>query len=152
MSRGWPYDGERPGRHRRAEVGSADADVDDVGDPLVGANAVGERGHAIEHRVHLVDDVDAVELDHRTGRCPQRRVQHGAMFGDVDRLTGEHRVAAALDAGRAGHVDEGGEHGVVDGVLRVVDAQIADLDHVPLGATRVAVEQLDERTRDRVAR
>ena len=99
--------------------------------------------------MHLVDDVDAVELDHRTCGRPQRRVQHGTMFGHVDRLTCQHRIAVTFEAGHAGHADEGGEHGVVNGVLGVVDAQVADLDHVPLGTARIAVEQLAERARDR---
>ena len=54
--------------HHRAEVGAADADVDDVADrlagvarPLARAHPLGEGGHPVEHLVHLLDDVDAVD-------------------------------------------------------------------------------------------
>ena len=40
--------------------------------------------------------------------------------------------------------DETGEHRVVDAVLGVVDAQVADLDDVALGAAGVGGEQLAE--------
>ena len=50
--------------HHRAEVGAADADVDDVADRLAGvagpraaADALGEVGHPVEHLVDLGDDV-----------------------------------------------------------------------------------------------
>ena len=55
-------------RHDRPEVGAADADVHDVADrlagmarPLARADALGERGHAVEHLVDVRDDVTAVD-------------------------------------------------------------------------------------------
>ncbi len=48
----------------------------------------------------------------------------------------EHRVAALGDAGGAGDGEQGDEHGVVDALLGVVDAQVADGDHVALGRGR----------------
>ena len=102
--RGWANASQRPGRHRRAEVGPADADVDDVGDRLVGADAIGERRHLIEHRVHVGHDVGTVDVHRHAGRRPQRHVHHGPILGDVDVLTGEHRVASGLDAAVAGQM------------------------------------------------
>ena len=59
-------------RHDRAEVGAADADVDDVFDPLAGvalplaaANAIGKVGHLVEHGMNLGDDVLAIDDDRR---------------------------------------------------------------------------------------
>ena len=77
-------------------------------------------------------------------------MQHRPVFGDVDRFTREHRRPAGFHAGDACDREEGGEHLVVDSVLGVVDAQVADVDHVTLGAAGVAAEQLGQRTRDRV--
>ena len=55
-------------RHDRPEVRTPDADVHDVADalaggtpPRTGADSLGEVRHAIEHRVHLRDDIDAVD-------------------------------------------------------------------------------------------
>ena len=77
-------------------------------------------------------------------RRAQGDVQHRPVLGDVDRLAGEHRVAAFGDAGGRGDVEQGGEHGVVDALLGVVDAQVADLEQVALGAARIGGEQLGE--------
>ena len=68
---------ERLIRHHRAEVGATDADVDDVADALAGialpravAHPGGEIGHAIQHRVHLWDDILAVDHDGSIPGCP----------------------------------------------------------------------------------
>ena len=132
---------ERPVRHRRPEVAAADADVDDRADapagrtgPVAVADAIAELAHPGQHLVHVGHDVVAVDLDHGVRGRPQRDVEDGALLGDVDRLAGEHRVAARLDAGGRGNGLEGGEDVVVDALLAVVDAEIADLQQVALGA------------------
>ena len=86
--------------------------------------------------------VGADGADHRAAIGAQGDVQHGAVLGDVDPLAAEHRVAALDDSGRAGDGEQGDEHGVVDALLRVVDAQVADGDEVALGAPRIGGEQL----------
>ncbi len=144
-SRGCANACERPRRHRRAEVGAADADVDDVGDPLVGADPIGERRHLVEHGVHVGHDVGTVDDHRHVGRRPQRDVHHGPILGDVDVLTGEHRVASGLDAALARPARAvRARIGVVDRLLRVVDPEIADLDDVPVGPAGVVGEQRRE--------
>ncbi len=135
---------ERPVRHRRSQVGAADPDVDHMGDPVVGAHPVGEGAHRVEYLVHVGDDVRAVDGDHGAPRCPQGDVHHRPVLGDVDVLAGEHRVASGLDAATLGERDETGQHHVVDAMLGVVDAQVADLDDIALGAAGVVGEQLSE--------
>ena len=71
-------------------------------------------------------------------------MHHGAVLGDVDVFAGEHRVAASLDTRALGELDETGEHRVVDAVLRVVDAQVADVDDVALGPSGIVGEQRAE--------
>ena len=97
---------EGPGGHRRAEVGAADADVDDGADapaggalPVTAADTVGEVAHAGEHLVDVGHDVVAVELDPLAGRRAQGDVEDGAVLADVDPLAGEHRVPPRGDAG-----------------------------------------------------
>ena len=80
--------------------------------------------------------------EHGAAIGAQGDVQHGAVLGDVDPLAAEHRVAAFDDPGRAGDGEQGDEHGVVDALLRVVDAQVADGDEVALGAPGIGGEQL----------
>ena len=53
---------------------------------VAGADAVGERGHPVEHLVHLRHDVAAVDDDRRARAAPQRDVEDGAVLGDVDLL------------------------------------------------------------------
>ena len=154
---GWRYAAQRPVGHRRTEVGAADADVDDGADappgrarPRAVADLLGEGAGAVEHVVDLGHDVATVDLDDGVRRGPQRDVQHGAALGDVDRLTGEHRVTTCRDPGRVGDGEQRGHHGVVDALLGVVDAQVADVQHVALGAARVRRQELAQvgRARD----
>ena len=97
--------------HDRAEVGAADADVDDVADalagvalPLAAADAVGEGGHLVEHRVHRGDDVFAVDDDRLALGSAQGDVQDGAVLGDVDLVAAEHRVDLLAQAGLLGQL------------------------------------------------
>ncbi len=65
--------------------------------PLPRRSARRRRKRAIgaEHGVDLRHHVRAVDQHRRAlGTVAQRRVQHGAVLGHVDRLAAEHRVAA----------------------------------------------------------
>ena len=91
--------------HDRSEVRAADPDVDDVADrlagvplPLAGADALGERGHRVEHVVDLVHDVDPVDDERWSRGHAQRDVQHGPVLRDVDVLAAEHVVPSSAEA------------------------------------------------------
>jgi hypothetical protein len=86
---------------------------------------IGERGHAVEHCVHVGHDVVAVDHRRWHRRGAQRGVQHGALLGGVDQLAGEHRVATFGDTRGPHDGQQRRQHGIVDQVLGVVDAQIA---------------------------
>ena len=69
--------GEGADGHRRAEVRSADADVDDGADalprgarPLPRAHPLGQVAHPVEHGVDVGDDVAPVHLDHARRGAP----------------------------------------------------------------------------------
>ena len=125
-------------RHRRAEVGAADADVDDVLDALAGvagplarADPVGEGGHLVEDGVHA--------RARRSRRRPrstasrgraQRGVQHRAVLGDVDLLAAEHRVPQPGTPRRGGQLAQQPQRLVGDQVLGVVEVEVADLEGV----------------------
>ncbi len=135
--------------HHRAEVGAADADVDDVADrlagvpgPLARAHPLAEVAHPVERLVHLLDHVDAVDDQRALARHPQRHVQHGAVLGDVDVLAGEHRFAALLDATLAGQLAEQDHRLVGDPVLREVEVEAGAVGDQPLAARRVGVEEV----------
>ena len=53
-------------------------------------------------------------------------MQDRAVLGDVDRLAGEHGVAALLDLGRLGQRQQAGHHLVVDQVLGIVEQEIVE--------------------------
>ena len=57
------------------------------------AQTRGEVRHRVEHLMDVGHHVGAVDLDVGAARRAQRHVQHGAAFGRVDLLAGEHRVA-----------------------------------------------------------
>ena len=90
--------------------------------------------------------------DHGAAVGAQGDVQHGAVLGDVDPLAAEHRVTALGDAGGAGDGEQGDEDGVVDALLGVVDAQVADGDDVALGAAGIGGEQVAQVRRSWAAR
>ena len=106
------------------------------------ADPVGERGHPVEHLVHLLDDVDAVDDQRRAARHPQRDVQHGAVLGDVDPLAGEHRLDPLRQPGLLGQRHQQLDRLVGDPVLRVVEIQAGALGDQPLAPRRVGGEQV----------
>ena len=88
-------------REPRAEIGSADAEIDDVGDAAreidtavaAAVHGVDERRHAFVRRCDLGEHAARREhLQVRFG-CAKRRVQGGALLGAIDRIAAEHRVA-----------------------------------------------------------
>jgi hypothetical protein len=151
---GQPAVGVRPqrlGRHGRAEVGAADADVDDRPDPTPGLpgplprpHPPREVRHAVQHRVHAGHHVLAVDLDHGVARRPQCGVQHRTPLGDVDLLAAEHRVPQRLHPGRHGQLAQQAQRLVGHELLGVVEEEVADAEAVPLDPLRVALEQLPQ--------
>ena len=88
-------------RHGRAEIGTADPDVDNRAyappgmsppDPI--PNLIGERGHSIEHVVHMGDNIVALDEDLLAAGRTECHVEDGALFGGVDSIAAEHRLNA----------------------------------------------------------
>ena len=119
-------------RHRRAEIGSADADVDDVRDAVVASYAICEDGHLVEHVVNVGHDIRTVDHERPISRHAKCDVTDRPILG-VDVLTGEHCIAAFLDTGRACEVEQHGEGSVVDRRLRPIDPEVACMHHVAVG-------------------
>ncbi len=79
---------QRARRHRRAEVGPADADIDDVGHRLAEraphpslAHVGGEAQHLFARADDLGHHVLAVDQDRLAGEIAQGGVQDGAFLG-----------------------------------------------------------------------
>ena len=145
---------ERLVGHDRAQVGTADADVDDVADrlacmafPGAAAHAIREVGHAVEHRVDLGHHVHAVDYDRCAARRAQRDVEDGAVLRDVDLLAGEHGVDAGAQAGCLGEPNEQRQCVVGDPVLRIVQIDARGFECQPFAALRIAREQLTKMDR-----
>ncbi len=110
--RGWAMPAQRLADHFRAEVGAADADVDDVGDrlagvaePVAGAHAFGECPMPVQHRMHL--GVDVLAVDHqllasrgarsavcRTARCSVLLIRSPANMASRCASTPRSRASA----------------------------------------------------------
>ena len=139
---------ERPVSHFGAEIGAADADVDHRADalaamplPFARAQLVGKGRHPVEHLVDLGNHVLAVDQDFFRTRRPQRDMQHGAPFADVDLFAGEHRVPALGDAAGAGEIEEQPRRFVGDAVLRIVEEEAGGLGREALGSAGIVGEQ-----------
>ncbi len=119
--------------HRRAEVGAADADVDDVGDRVrrrgratsPPRTRLAEGAHARAHRMDLCGDVRASSVPARARRAAQRHMQHGAGLGGVDAFAVEHRLDAAGEPGLLGQAQQQRKLVVVEQVLRVIQGDAA---------------------------
>ncbi len=142
---------ERLVGHDRAEVGAADADVDDVANALAGvalpraaAHAVREVGHLVEHGVDLRHDVLAVHDDRRAARGAQGHVQDGAVLRDVDLLAAEHGVDALAQAGFLGQLQSSVSVFVRDAILRVIEIDADRFGRQALAACRVVGEERAE--------
>ncbi len=91
--------------HHGAEIRTADADVHHVGDRFAGVAfhsppmTRAELFDLGQYRVHFRHHVFAVDRDRAVAAVAQGNVQHRAIFGAVDFLTGEHRFDGALQIG-----------------------------------------------------
>ena len=139
---------QRPVGHRRAEVGAADPDVDDgrdppagVAAPVAGAQALRERGHPVEHLVHVPHDVVAADEERGLARQPQRRVERGTTLRGIHRLAGEHRLRPLAHSRLGRELAEQAHGHVVDPVFRVVEVEPARLEREPLAPAGIAREQ-----------
>ena len=69
-------------------------------------------------------------------------MEDGAVLGVVEVLAGEHGVAAALDVGCAGEVNQLGHDVLIDEVLRQIHVQSCGVERVIGGAGRRVGEEL----------
>jgi hypothetical protein len=142
---------ERLVGHHGAEVGAADADVDDVPDPLAGvplpvaaAHPVREVRHGVEDGMDLGHDVLAVHHDRCGSWSAQGDVQDGPILRQVDLVAPEHRVDALAQAAFLGQATEQREGIVRDAVLGVIEIDADRLRGQALDARRVVGEEPPE--------
>ena len=127
----------------RAEVGAADADVDDVGD-LAGAQRRDQRTHALERRRNL----RTRGLDHRTAteRRAQRGMQGGPAFRWIDDGAVEHRAHALGNLGRPRHRRQVRPGRAVHALAGEVGVYGPDPQRQLGGASRVFLDEAGERS------
>ena len=118
---------ERLVGHHRTEVGTADANIDDILNglagmafPVAGTNLIGKGLHLLEHGMHLRDDILAINLDHGILWRTQRHVQDGAVFGGVYFFAGEHRFDPRLQVGGFGQAEQKFHRFGRDAVLGII--------------------------------
>ena len=87
-------------RHHRPEIGTANPDINDITNgtpavafPLTCTNCLSALGHACQYAMHFRHHVNACCFDNCSCRCTQSNMQSGALFGSIDRFTGEHGSA-----------------------------------------------------------
>ncbi len=117
----------------RAEVGAADADMDQGFERLSGGagnrarlDAVGIGLHLVARRLDVGGDLVAAQAFVLGVRITKRDVQHGAAFGHIDLLAGPHLLARRGDARGVDRGDGGFEAGPCPGLLGDVDVEAAD--------------------------
>ena len=91
--------------HHGAKIGAANAHVDDSANRLAGDSLPLTRTHLIrkgvnlvEHLVNIGNGILTVNMQLVSAGTTQRGMEDGAVLGDVDVLTGIHRVTTLGDA------------------------------------------------------
>jgi hypothetical protein len=129
----------------RAEVGAADADADDIGDPLqpevlrAFTHGVGQCAGTRQRRRDGLGDRRTRSSGDR--RRAQRRVQNRALLRAVDRLATEHGVAVRADARLFGVIEQGLPRRCIDRLPRNVEQQRTQATTEALRPVAVAPEQ-----------
>ena len=137
--------------HDRAEVGSADAYVDDAPNSFAGValpgaapDPLGEVRHPLEHGMDVGHRIPAIhDNDCIPGRA-EGNVENCAVFGDVDFVASEHGFDPVAQTGFFGQTDEEFERIVGDAVLRVIEEQAFCFYGHPLAALRVIGEEFSQ--------
>lgn len=80
---------------------------------------MGENGVDVRH------DVLSVDFDRFVAAVAERGVEHGAVFGEVDFLPGEHGVSGFFDFAVAREGEEEFHDVAVDAVFGVVEEDVA---------------------------
>ncbi len=135
------------GRHGRAEIGAADADIDDVRIKM----AVRAQNRALAHIARESGDFRPLGLDRRhdvfaidphgrAGKIAQGHMEGGAALGLIDMLAGEKRLAPLLQPRRAGEVEKMAERRPGQAVLGIIVEQVVEADGKMLEPFRILGE------------
>ena len=137
--------------HDRAQVGATDTDVHHGLDALAGhagplavAHTIGEGVNLLQYGVHVC--VYVLAVDGQGGGvalgAAQGGVQHGAVLGDVNVLTGEHGLASLLQLDLFGELEQQLKGFGGNQVLGQVDVQFVGGEAELLRAFRVSGKPL----------
>src|SRR5262249_43043289 len=137
--------------HDRAQIRSADPDIDDVTNalagvaaPLAAPNAIREIGHLVQDSVYFWNDVFAIYNDYRVTRRAQRDVEHGPIFGDIDLFTPEHSIDPGSETSSLSELNQQGERFASDAVLGVIQENASGLGGHTFTALWVVAEKVTE--------
>ena len=130
----FPVRAQGLGHHGRSQVGTADADVDDIADGPAGEAQVpalvhpaDELVHALQHLAHPGHDVAAIDQDGSAVEVAQGHVQHRPLLGEVDLLPRKHAPAPLGDLGLPGQGEQQLHGTFVDQVLGVIEEYVIEL-------------------------
>ena len=136
--------------HHRAEIGTANADVDDIGQAFSRAALDLAALHALDERLHPRQDFPDFRHTGRFQRYrigdlrPQRAVQYRPILGLVDVFAGEHGFYCGGYRGLLRKLHQQLARFAVDVILRVVEQQVVRFDAKALNALFIPREQLDQ--------
>ncbi len=143
---------ERSGGHGRAEIRTADPDIDDVGEGGAGGapdRAVAHVLREVEHLAPLGEDlghhVDAARAHRRSADVAQRHVERRPRFGLIDDLAGKERFAPFLYLRRAGEIEEQRERRSIDPLFGKVEQDVVEFEVKVFESPRVRCEEIGER-------
>lgn len=120
--------------HDRAQVGTTDTNVNDVGDSLASVTLPGTSSDGLGELLHVVQDaldlISTCLADAESGlieNVPEGDVEDGSTLGGVDVVTGEHLVSELLNSGLLGELQKSAEDFIVDQVLGEIEQDSVSL-------------------------
>src|SRR5690606_15997521 len=120
--------------------------------PAAVAYALAEAAHALEHCMHVRDDIAAVDLDAGAERRAQGHVQRRPVFGDIDVGTAEHGFDARGHAAFPGQGKQQAQGVVADALLRIIQVPAGPFCSQAFAPGRIAGETLTQGQPCRVLR
>ncbi|OIQ63816.1 hypothetical protein GALL_546420 [mine drainage metagenome] len=130
--------------HRRPEVGTADTDIDHIGDafaavapPHALSHLPGKYGHFVDYRAHAGHDIYPIDPHRTFAAIAQGDMQYRPVLGVIDFLAVEHLVAPAGNIGLFGQFHQQAHGFGSNSIFGIVQQQLAQLQGKAFESLRI---------------
>lgn len=112
--------------------------------PVVAADGLAKALHLIEDLVDIGDNIFPVDMNNRIAWSAQGSVKNSAIFGDVDRFSGEHSFDGSAEVGLVSEVEEESENCIVDTMFGVIQVDSFGVSGESFTACWILCEEISQ--------